>query len=463
MDTTTVVSTMCREELSAADIQAICRNRGFSARDAASPKLLENLLLSETGLAAVLAGLSREEITLLHLLKALASPVDVAVFGRIHGASQRGSFTERYKETFKKLRATIIRRGLVFFSDPGANHFDKKAKLERYRFVFPREFHSFLPPLFETITRHGGPGEVNDSFPRGMLREVIGHPSRSEAGQPAPADHDGICSITNGELRFGEKRFTVEALRRWQRAAWAAAQPKAVKNRTGSPGTMGQTEAATYALSQLGPGEWVEAEALAPVFKVFCHGREISEPGEIVDRGWRCGLLTRARIEGKNYYRLPDENASDSPQPDGYLSPDREAGVFVDLSRIPYQALADLAHISRFSRIGSQLAALPDRVEIGRHFSVLGPLAGWLREKIPAYGRVFDEVESRWGRQVVHENLCVAEVRDLSLMVAIEKAFSGRGVVVSLSRECIAFHPGLEPEIASVVKKAGFVVKTVTA
>jgi hypothetical protein len=89
------------------------------------------------------------------------------------------------------------------------------------------------------------------------------------------------------------------------------------------------------------------------------------------------------------------------------------------------------------------------------------PLAGWLLEHSPAYAEVFRAVEERWGKKILHTGLLLARVRDLSLKVQIERAFSNHGQLVSLSEEWLAFPAGLLAEIEKLVKKAGYVVKTV--
>jgi len=51
-------------------------------------------------------------------------------------------------------------------------------------------------------------------------------------------------------------------------------------------------------------------------------------------------------------------------------------------------------------------------------------------------------------------------VQDLSLRVAIEKAFFQSGLV-SLPNGFVSFPPALRPEIEALVRKNGYVVKTV--
>ena len=79
---TEMLHQMCQSVLSEADIKAICKNRGLPGDAVSSRSLLESLFMSETGMAATLAALDRTEIALLHLLKAVGKPVDVAFFSR---------------------------------------------------------------------------------------------------------------------------------------------------------------------------------------------------------------------------------------------------------------------------------------------------------------------------------------------------------------------------------------------
>ncbi|MBW2739162.1 MAG: hypothetical protein JRE64_10020 [Deltaproteobacteria bacterium] len=72
-------------------------------------------------------------------------------------------------------------------------------------------------------------------------------------------------------------------------------------------------------------------------------------------------------------------------------------------------------------------------------------------------------IEKRWGKQVVHQNLLVARVRDLSLKVAIQKAFTDSGKVVFLPDNFIAFPNDLTKKIEALVNKSGYVVKAIEA
>lgn len=85
----------------------------------------------------------------------------------------------------------------------------------------------------------------------------------------------------------------------------------------------------------------------------------------------------------------------------------------VDLSRIPLRCIEDVARISRFAVSDLGLEARPDPVKIGRDVKSVGrdPVVLWLRANVKAYGRAFNDAEKKWAKQVVHENLLLAEVQ----------------------------------------------------
>ena len=64
---------------------------------------------------------------------------------------------------------------------------------------------------------------------------------------------------------------------------------------------------------------------------------------------------------------------------------------------------------------------------------------------------------------MVHDNLLIAAVKDLSLKVMLEKKFSDSKRVVTLSDEYISFPLNLLPEIEKFVIKSGHAVKYVDA
>jgi hypothetical protein len=87
------------------------------------------------------------------------------------------------------------------------------------------------------------------------------------------------------------------------------------------------------------------------------------------------------------------------------------------------------------------------------------PLADWLQKNAPAFHQAFETVRQRRGKTILHENLAVARVSDLSLKVALEKALGKR--IVPLGEEFLAFPSAAVAEVERLVAHLGHVVKRV--
>ena len=83
------------------------------------------------------------------------------------------------------------------------------------------------------------------------------------------------------------------------------------------------------------------------------------------------------------------------------------------------------------------------------------------------FGAALDKLDAQWGRLVVHENLLVARVTNLSLRVALEQALATGGPAaeqpIRLADQYLAIPRGRLPEIEKAVRKAGHVIKMVRA
>jgi len=468
MNTSEIVARMCRKELSTADIKAICKARGFSTKEARNRKFLENFILSDQGVAEAMDTLTQEEIIVLHALKQKSRAVDAAFFDRIYGPTNRKflwntTFTKKYKDVFRQVKQSLVRRGVLLFAeDTGA--WGKNTKLERLIFLFPAEFQKFLPSPFEPIRDISGPGNSNESVLRKKLLEIID----GGGNLPLINGEKFRLNVTDGELRMGKKAFKAEYLHKWQEAGWAGAlaKQKADKFRAEQ---FCLTEAVSYALSLLRPEEWLADGQLEPVLKIFCRGLHLDDvqqdPHKICHAGWMWGCLSKNVANDQTCYRV----AEDYPETGKdqafthYLRPGKKQDLIVDLTTIPYKNLETLAGISDFEVIGSQLTAAPNMVRLGRIFNSIcqEPLTVWLRDNVPCFRDAIKKVKARWGKQIIHQDLLVAKVRDLSLKVAIEKSFSDPAKLVFLPNDFIAFPRGLLGEIEKLVTKSGFVVRSI--
>jgi len=109
------------------------------------------------------------------------------------------------------------------------------------------------------------------------------------------------------------------------------------------------------------------------------------------------------------------------------------------------------------------LLVTPNLVKLGRTADTVAalPLANWLQKNARAFRQAFEAVRQRRGKTILHENLSVARVSDLSLKVALEKALGSR--IVPMGEDFLAFPLGAVAEVKRLVAQMGHVVKEVAA
>ncbi len=462
MDSSYMLHEMCHNVLSKADIKAIGKNRGFSAQEIATPAMLSNFFLSPIGVEAALKSLNREEIAFLYFLKELNQEVSIAPFARIYGDAAKtkryyGTFTQRYTETLRQVKKALVRKGLLLMAE--AERGD--TKMERWRFRFPAEFEAYLPPLLPDAVTLDTPGDFKEDAPRRKLLRII-------KGRAIKLPCDSILDrwqIKDGVLYLGDQPYTIERMEVWHNACWEQSLPgkKRIWARydiaSDKAKLYSAIEATIYALSQLAPDAWASPQALAPVYKVFCDGD--MPAADLCEAGWEQGRLVRQEAGGQMYYRLApllSEIASDLT-PSSYLKSPNGRFLEIDLETIPYQTLADINQLALFEIIDKRLVAKPDFIRAGRAPATVhtSPLAQWLRENVIGFRQVFEELDKRRGKQIIHKDLMLARVKDLSLRIKIEKALGSK--VISLDDEFIAFPAGLTSKVQRIVTQADFAVK----
>lgn len=220
--------------------------------------------------------------------------------------------------------------------------------------------------------------------------------------------------------------------------------------------------AVAHILSGLDTGLWSDTEALVTPLEIFCGFK--AERGSICESGWRWGLLARQEADGQMWYRLAPQAAATDVLPDRYLAVGGDGNLTVDLETLPPEALEVLVRISDQRPVpgGRPLLVItPNLIKLGRAADTIAslPLADWLQKKSPPFHQAFETVRQRRGKTILHENLSVARVGDLSLKVALGKALGSR--VVALGEDYIAFPREAVADVQRIVAKMGHVVKEV--
>lgn len=470
-----MLHTMCREQLSDADIRAICKSRGFSAREASSRAIFENFFLSDIGVAAAMAMLTDKERATLRLLAQVKDEVDVAFFARAYdslsvSASYYGTFNQRYGDVMRQVQTNLIRRGVLLYAEALPDN-GETTKLQRLRFRLPVEFEAFLPPFLPDAPSAPGDGEIRGDVLREKLLELASGAHVSVGGEQY------ALKIVGGELRIGQQPFRVGVLQEWQRARWAAALGPA-KGKTAGPAahevipeearrhSLPLVDAVCLVCEQLSEGRWAPAEALTPLLAVLSYGERDVDGPTICAAGWQWGCLARQKIADQLCYRLPaGDTAASDDDPASYLSPAPDGAAILSLEAIPYSALEQIAMVSDFrpASVGPYLIAAPNLIRLGRATASMRrrPALRWLQEHAATYRAAFALAEERWGKQIIHTNLLVARITDPALRVQVERSLPDSDAFVSLSEEFIAFPKDALPAIERAVGKAGYVIKTV--
>jgi hypothetical protein len=447
---------MCHEVLAEADVRAICKNRGLPNQAASSRHMLESLFLSDAGVPVAMRTLDRTEIVLLHLLGAQVRPVDVAYFSRLDPSQRKGwsygTFSQRFQGVFTKVKDRLVRAGILLLA-LGPESLTKKTKMERWQFALPVQFARHLPPLLESAKPLGGEGDWRRDAAREKLKTALRH------GADREAKTDRV-EIVGGELCWGGQPFRAGGVVLWQKHQWQAETAPAKHQKQADPYILPPAEAVLRILAGLEAGLWSDADALAVPLEIFC-GFQV-DPAMVCESGWRWGFLARQEADSRMWYRPAPPAAADVP-PDRYLAV-RGDEVSVDLDAVPFDALETLVRMSDQQPLpGGRplLLVTPNLVKLSRTADAVAalPLADWLQKNARGFHQAFETVRQRRGKTILHENLSVARVGDLSLKVALEKALGSR--IVALGEEFVAFPSGAIAEVKRLVAHLGHVVKEV--
>jgi len=346
-------------------------------------------------------------------------------------------------------------RGGILLLALGPESLTKKTKMERWQFALAVQLARHLPPLVESAKRLSGEGDWRTDVAREKLKTALGQ------GADRETKNDSV-EIVNGELCWGGQPFRADRVVEWQKLQWQVETNPAKPRKEADPYTLRPAEAVLRILAGLDADLWSDADALAVPLEIFCGSRV--DAGSVCESGWRWGFLARQEAEGRKWYRLaPPSAAADAP-PDRYLAVRGDEGVAVNLDAVPFEALETLVLTSDQRPVpGGQplLLVTPNLVKLGRTTDTVAalPLADWLQKNAGAFHQAFETVRQRRGKTILHENLSVARVIDLSLKVALEKALGRR--IVPLGEEFLAFPSGAVAEVKRLVAQMGHVVKEV--
>jgi hypothetical protein len=444
-----LLHSMCAE-IAEADLNAIRKARGFSASETASRTAFASFYVTSIGTQEATRALTPEEVVTLRLLHETGE-VDVTFFERLYDIGERyGTYNQKYKPVFDAVKKNLVRRGLVVMAQVKMR--GDTVQLERWRFALPPEFVPYLPDL--PTVQNNDPGMENETTVRRKLLELTG-------GGPTVPNVRIPIHLSHGSIHLKDQTFSLEVFRIWQLTAW---QNSLNVFKPNVPASLSPTEAVLRLLSS---EHWTAPKALEPALKIYCFGGNVPPAENLLKVGWELGLLSRLEIGSVPHYRLAptsDPTATASPYPATLKWADtasKPGSVKIDLRLIPLHDLDLLNTQTHLDLEHGELHAFSSLIKLGRATPAQrnSPLSLWLAEQIPAFGKVLESVNAQWGKTLLHENLLVARVRDLSLRVQLEREL-GQNLVL-LNQHFIAFPREHLFNVEKVLTKTGFVTKTV--
>lgn len=481
-----IVYEMVHSVLTGPDTKAICKNRGFSNIEASSPSLFEAAFLSSAGLANAIKTLSPTEIVALHLLAFEDRVVDVSFFERIYRASsdvhayRYSTFTQRFKPIFDKVQSQLVRKGLLVINEAKTNVGDK-VKLELWRYYFPPAFAQHLPPLLKPNLT----SEVVGNLKIDDLREEF--LKMTQATIFGSTYGSRFLSLNAGTLLLQQQVFTTKIATQWQQERWQSEVREATVKKAGGNVTYLPDESNAFqgyllpaseiravnplafiinSLKDFSPNQWIESVQLGDILKVYYGSVTPPPPGVVCEIGYQTGNLVQTASAGKFYYKLPttDQKPTELP-PLRFLDILDDGTVTIRLESIPYAQLEILNATTALELKNNKLNVVPSVNKLVDNYEEMRqqPLLVYLREHSRPFQELFTKLETDWGKLILHENLLIARINDLSLLQKIKQQSKNGVGVVALPNNYIAFPRALLPEIEKQVKKAGFVVKTVKA
>jgi hypothetical protein len=328
--------------------------------------------------------------------------------------------------------------------------------------MFPAEFVAFLPPPAKPLQVDASGANIRRiDFLREKLAEIIETP---ESSPPQSPKNEERLHIRDNTLFLGKSPFSLKRLRGWIGSRWKSVVQVA-PDLDNSP--LPPVDLIDYAFSLLGENQWADADDLAAFFKIaYPNADKLPDVRKACKYGWQIGCLEKLSQNGKEVYRLAAlEPNHDLLNPNTFLTVKTDEFFEIDLKRIPLEDLERICKTCKLHVSQKKLVAQPDLVRISYASKQMAssPALIWLQKHHKLFGQIVATIKQKEGKTVVHDNLLIAAVKDLSLRVLIEKNFSDSKQVVILSDEYISFPLNLLPEIEKVVIKSGNAVKYVTA
>jgi hypothetical protein len=455
---------MCHDLLSAAQLKAVCRYRGFSPPGGQKDVLAAFLaprLLETTGASEAMASLVEPWLLVLHRIALDDEPVSLDDLHPIVHTARRPQGID-YRQFFAEVADGLLTRGVVLVEDPPEDGSRRASRFARLRLHLPEVHRGRVPPFPLTTAPLGEGAASRDPlrFCRDAFRAALAPADKPRT--PWLVARVASAIAMDGTLHVGKSSAPdLETFLRVVRAEWA----KGPGGSTGPRATRTERAlgAADHVLAHLPAGEGAATGDMRAALSRLALTVDAGILGEFCEGGFEAGLLVRGgRGSAGIYAARPGRDALPG---DGALvfaaGAAGDGGVEIDIDRTGFQPLFELARLSRVECRDGRLCLLPDIVRLGRAWPQSASLAvlRTVRASSPAFDQALDHVERRHGKLLVHEGLLVLRIEDLGFRTFLMHRLGGS--IRSLGGAYLAAPRGLAAEVEKLARKEGFAPRRV--
>ena len=440
------------EKLTAAELKALCRRRGFrppagdkeSLTAYVAPRLLE-----PTGLNDAVATLAADWALVLHRIAIEPNGLRVGEIPRVLDPDSR-HWADR--STFRQVCECLLDRGIVVLRDDEENARDGESRFARIVLLLPPEHRRFLPPVPDESSARGTDQERRE--PLELVREAL---IRAIGLLQDGAGDDSLLDRVARRFRLGEGVLEFEGVSRLAPAEIAARlREEWIAGGNLARGQRPWGRAAEHVLSHLPPGHGIGADALAGALWRLGLAVKIGDVPRFCEDGFRAGFLVRSETlhAAAEVAGLPREEAELAFEP-------TDDGIRIDLERTALAPLFEVAAASQVRVEGAELLLEPDPVRLGRVWARLSGsnVIRALRSGSKAYEKVIRQVEDRHGKLLLHRGLLLVRAEDIGLRTLLAERLGGQ--VLGLGGPYLCLPRALMGEAEALAKKEGFTARRV--
>jgi hypothetical protein len=441
--------------LSARDLKAVCRFRGFRA-DGKGKEALESFLaprfLEPAGVAAALASLEEPWLIVLHRLAMEEAPRSL---GELQPLIERGkrSYRTDYRALFRRLSDGLLNRGVVLIEDRRGYYASRyESRFERLTFSLPESHRELLPPFPAETQPFAAPPAAGESL-AGFCRSALRAALPGEGGRAAPPE--GLLGEVASAISFENGVITLDGRPLHDLKAFA----RRVRRKWTTPGSSPKERlsprlAAEHILNHLPAGRGITAAALSSALESLQLSLSEEEAERFCEDGCRIGLAVAGGGGNSRSYATARDAASQDGGELGFSAD--EEGIDADLEHSGMDALLELAALSKAQVRRGRLRLSPDLVLLGRAAARLASLASVARVRASsdAFRAAIEQVEERHGKVLLHEGLLLLRVEDLGLRTLLSHRFGSD--IRALEGPYLAAPRRLGAELEKVVRKEGY-------